>query len=458
MFKFGNKAKTITGLLIFYGSTETYLHFKTKSLITARKQELNKAASVASNEDDVDTSKFKSATIAGMFINPFEEYRPQTGFEFVLVRLLELVESFYGNKVELHGHPPQDIDHTVEDYLTFEKPNIEILRQNSTILHQCIEQQDFSKIYSPTKNHQTGFNFNVFTPKKSSYPALNKQLLFTWLGQSCSLIQISGINILTDPILSDHLLSPHVGPKRLKKSPMDLSQINYATNNKLDFVMVSHDHPDHLENDLINKIGNSSVWIVPLGLKSTLARKGVYNTIEMDWWDCINLNEYIDPNKKLKDQYEIIFVPSMHWSGRYVIDANFSLWGSYILKQNGKSILYHAGDTGYLKQLFDVIGKKYGPISLSLLPIGQYCPSWHQSPRHISPEESLKICQQVDGKFMMGIHWGTFKLSSEPILEPKNLLTKLSKDIQKFDNYKVPEFGLTYLYDIDKNIEYKLHN
>lgn len=454
MFRFGTKAKIGTGLLCLYTSSELYLHLKTKSLIASRKHEFEKA-SMTENPQDVDTSKFKSATVAGMFINPFDEYRPQTGFEFVLVRLLELVESFYGNKIELHGHIPKDDTHTVEDYLTVHKPDLEILRKNSTILQQCVKDQDFKSLYSSVNSRWLVLSFGSRT---SNFPPINQQVLFTWLGQSCSLIQMSGINILTDPILSDHLITPHVGPKRLNKSPMDFAQIKYATNNKLDFIMVTHDHPDHLENDLIKKFGNTSTWIVPLGLKKTLARKGVYNVVEMDWWDTINLNQYLDVNTNFKDQYEVVCVPSMHWSGRYVVDANLSLWGSYIIRRNGKSIVYHAGDTGYLKGLFDIIGKKYGPISLSLLPIGQYCPSWHQSPRHISPQESLQICHQTNTNYMMGIHWGTFKLSSEPILEPKNLLTKLATDLQNFDHWKVPEFGLTYLYDIEKNIEYKLHN
>ena len=139
-------------------------------------------------------------------------------------------------------------------------------------------------------------------------------------------------------------------------------------------------------------------------MKSKLARKGIYKVIEMDWWDTIDITNYISDN--LSDKYEIECVPSMHWSGRYVIDSNQSLWCSYVIKRNGESLVYHAGDTGYLKELFDVIGKRCGPIKLALLPIGQYCPSWHQKPRHISPEEALRICSQVQASFMKGVHWG----------------------------------------------------
>ncbi|EGV66024.1 N-acyl-phosphatidylethanolamine-hydrolyzing phospholipase D [Yamadazyma tenuis] len=432
-------ARISAGLLGFYAGSEVYLYFQTQSLIKARQH----VSAAMANPDDIDITKFKSATVAGMFVNPFEEYRPQTGFEFMCVRVLELVESFYGNRIELHEHLPNH--QTTEDYLKVHKPDLEIFRKNSQIIHQCATTNNYSQLYKKTRRWFSS----------ARLPPLSNQLLFTWLGQSCSLIQISGINILTDPILSDYLIMPHVGPKRLNKSPMTFEDIQFATNNKLDFIMVSHDHPDHLENDLIAKFGNSSTWIVPVGLRKSLARKGVFNVIEMDWWDSVSLNEYMDGN--LKDIYEVVCVPSMHWSGRYIVDANFSLWCSYILRKNGKSILYHAGDTGYSKQLFDIIGKKYGPISFSLLPIGQYCPSWHQKPRHISPEECIQICQQTHSKYMMGVHWGTFKLSSEPILEPKNLLTKLSSQLHKLEYYRTPEFGLTYLFDIEHDVEYKLH-
>lgn len=431
MSKLARNAKVLAGLVVFYGSTEAYLHYKTKSVIENRNK-------VQITEND-DISKFKSASVAGMFVNPFEEYRPQTGFEFFFVRIMEVFESLYGNSIEKHDHLS---DHrTVEDHLKGVKPDLETLRSNSQLLKKCLENNDISGIYK-------GSGWSSWLRSQASIPLAN-QLLFTWLGQSCSLIQVSGINILTDPILSEHLITPHVGPKRLNKSPMNFDDIKYATNEKLDFIMVSHDHPDHLENDLIKKFGNSSTWIVPLGLKKTLSRKGIYNTIEMDWWDSVDLNKFLDKN--IEDKYEIVCVPSMHWSGRYIVDANFSLWCSYILKKNGKSILYHAGDTGYLKELFELIGKKHGPVTLSLLPIGQYCPSWHQKPRHISPQESLEICNHIQTKFMMGVHWGTFKLSSEPILEPKLLLNELTTQISKQNEYKTPEFGMTYIFDVENN-------
>ncbi|EEQ37967.1 hypothetical protein CLUG_02090 [Clavispora lusitaniae ATCC 42720] len=423
------KAKIGLGILVSYTSFELHMHYQTVALIKQRQAQMQV-------HDDLDIAKYKSAMVSGMFVNPFQEYRPQTAFEFLTVRIAELFESFYANKIEIHDkYPTPEGDFASVDHLlkTF-RPNYELMRKNSTLLAQCVAANDFSGLYKK-------LNFTS---------AVGNQMLFTWLGQSCSLVQISGINILTDPMFGDHLIDQKFGPKRLVKSPMTLEEVRYATGGKLDFVFVSHNHPDHLDLQAAKEIGNSAMWIVPLGLKSTLARKGIYNVVEMDWWEKLSLNPFIaEGNKNFPDNYEIVCVPAMHWSGRHIVDCNTSLWGSFILQKNGQSVLYHAGDTGYVKGLFEAIGKKYGPVTLSLLPIGQYCPSWHQKPRHISPEESLQIAAATNSKYVFGVHFGTFKLSSEPILEPKNKLLDLAKAQGKSQFYKVPEFGLTYSYHLD---------
>lgn len=443
---FSFKAKVGIGLFLSYTSFEVYMHLRTKQIISQRKQEYEKFSNsldTNSIDKDVDFSKFKSATVAGMFVNPFDEYRPQTAFEFLLVRIMEVFESLYGNLIELHRKVTEEGASDVEGVLQSYKPDLELIRQNSILFQECISRNNF-------KNLTSTYNgwLNVFPTK--SLPPLGHQMIFTWLGQSCSLVQISGINFLTDPILSKHLIAESFGPKRLMESSMSFEDIKYATNNNINFTLVSHDHPDHLEMNVVRKIGNSTTWILPLGLKKKFARNGIYNVIEMDWWDSVPLNQYISNEANLTDNYEVVCVPAMHWSGRYIFDSNTTLWCSYIIKRNGEALLYHAGDTGYLKELFKIIGAKYSPINLSLLPIGQYCPSWHQKPRHISPQESLQICECVSSKFMMGIHWGTFKLSSEPILEPKHLLEQYAAIMGKSDSYRAPHLGLTYVYDLEK--------
>lgn len=415
------------------------MHIRTSRIIESREEKES-----AHTLEEWNQNRFKSATVSGMFVNPFKEYRPQTAFEFLSVRVMELVESFYGNQVELHDkYPTPEGDFAEVDHLlkTF-RPNYELMRHNSNILQRCIASGNYKQLDSKSSDVRL--------------PPLRDQLLFTWLGQSCSLIQLSGINIMTDPIFSDHLFTKHVGPKRLVKSPMTIGDVRFATRDNLNFVFVSHNHPDHLDLDAAAEIGNSATWIVPLGVKLTLARRGIFNIVEMDWWDSVSLNKYVTKGSPsdLPDHYEVVCVPAMHWSGRHVVDSNTSLWGSFILRRNGESILYHVGDTGYSQELFETIGERYGPVALSLLPIGQYCPSWHQKPRHISPAESIKIAEHVNSANLLGVHFGTFKLSSEPILEPKNKLLDLAKKLNKVNNYKVPEFGLTYLYHLHDGLHH----
>lgn len=436
-FKLSFRSKFGLGILLSYTSFEVYMHLRTTILIQNRQEQ----GRTMPNDEQ---KRFESANVLGMFVNPFEEYRPQTGFEFLLVRVLELMESAYGNTIELHDKYPSpegefaEVDHLLKTF----KPNYELMRQNSKILQTCLKKNDFTDLYENNKS-----NMNC---------CLANQMLFTWLGQSCSLVQISGVNFLTDPIFSDHLISKSFGPKRLVLSPMTIGDVKYATRDKLDFVLVSHNHPDHLDMDAAKEIGNLAYWIVPLGLKKILARKGIFKVIEMDWWEKISVSKYVNPNSlaSFPDELEIVCVPSMHWSGRHVVDSNTTLWGSFILQRNGKSILYHAGDTGFVKDLFELIGRRYGPVTLSLLPIGQYCPSWHQKPRHISPSESIRIASMLDSRYVLGVHFGTFKLSSEPILEPKNKFLDLAKQTGKLGMYKVPEFGLTYLYNLDDGLRH----
>lgn len=415
-------AKVSFGVLATYTCYESYFYVRTKNLIRERK-------------DLEGPSKFSSARVSGVFVNPFDEYRPQTAFEFIYVRILEALESLYGTKIEVHDlYPNPEGDFArVEDMLKTFKPNYMLMRENTGMLYECLAMNDFTSIKSA----------------RNEGPSVQNQLLFTWLGQSCSLIQLSGINILTDPIFSDHLFNKNFGPKRLVNSPMTIEDVKYATRDNLNFILVSHNHPDHLELGIVNELGNKPTWIVPMGLKGVLANEGITNVIELDWWEKVSLNRYLtkSSNCELPDEYEIVCVPGMHWSGQYVYDANKSLWGSFILRRNGVSVVYHAGDTGYSKKLFDSIGHHYAPVFLSLLPIGQYCPSWHQKPRHISPEECLKIVEHLKSPRMLGVHFGTFKLSSEPIIEPKNLLLGLAKSKGESEHYTVPEFGCTYVYD-----------
>lgn len=447
------KTKFGLGMLLTYTLFEIYMTLRTHLLIYQRKRAL-------AAQDDTDVTRYRLANINGMFVNPFAEYRPQTAFEFMLVRIMELCELVYGVTIGLHEKLPVPRDGAceVEDVLKTFPPSLEQMRQNSVILQECLLLGDFSAYTSPPPVAPWMAKLRDENDTPIVLPPVADQMLFTWLGQLCGLLQISGINFFTDPQIGDHLMLTRFGPKRLISSPMDLDAVKYATDNNLNFVLVSHDHPDHLEMALIPKLANSTMWVVPLGFRAKLARRGVHNVVEMDWWDTLDLTPYITSQPLVNgDKYELVCVPAMHWSGRYVLDSNTTLWCLYIIRKNGKSIAYHAGDTGYCEDLFNIIGKRYGPTLLLLLPIGQYCPLWHQKPRHISPAESLKICDHIQSKYMKGVHWGTFKLSGESILEPRELLEQLTQQQATSDRYRTPEFGLTYMYNLEDETEKEIH-
>lgn len=366
------------------------------------------------NDDGCCHDKYDSMTIAGRFENPFKEYRAQTLFEFFLTRLLELWEG------RTRGGVPAKEE--LRALLPIYKPDFELLEKTSLLNGLKDEMRSIKGI-----------------------PELKNRMTFTWLGQSCSFLQISGVNILTDPLFADYLVNPYIGPKRITPSPCELEELPNPH-----FVLVSHNHPDHLDVDAVKKLHNSTTWVVPMGLRKFFARRGIHNTIELDWWEKAPLPVPQDPD----NLYEVACTPAMHWSGRQLWDSNTTLWCSFLILKNGKPLFYHAGDTGYVEDLFTKIRDKYGAgTRLAMLPCGQYCPQWHQKPRHINPGECVKIMEDLQAKKILGVHWGTFVLSSEHFLEPKIKLDQLARDMGKVNDIFTPQFGKTLVFDLSKEGE-----
>lgn len=406
-------AKIGLGVVASYTSYALYVSYAANREITKRAQ-IEKARSEESRlkQEAIPDSildKYSSFTVAGRFENPFEEYRVQTLFEFFLSRILELFEG------KGRGNVPSKA--RLRELLPIYEPDFELLKESSLVDNaQKVESTDIS------------------------IPKHQDRLTFTWLGQSCAYVQISGVNFLTDPLFSNYLVNSILGPKRITPSPCKLNELP-----KPHYIMVSHNHPDHFDEEVAEEVKNASTWIVPMGLRKTLAKKGIYNTIELDWWDKVKLPVAEDPN----NLYEVACTPAMHWSGRHLLDSNSTLWCSFLILKNGKPIFFHAGDTGYVHDLFKMIGSKFGyGLKLAMLPCGQYCPQWHQKPRHINPEECVKIMDDLKAKKIVGVHWGTFVLSSEHFLEPKLKLEELAKSLNKVHDIFAPDFGKTIIFDI----------
>ncbi|KAI9014705.1 beta-lactamase superfamily domain-containing protein [Gaertneriomyces semiglobifer] len=223
----------------------------------------------------------------------------------------------------------------------------------------------------------------------------------SWFGQSTCFVQMDGYNILTDPVFSSRTVGEWLGPKRLRPAPCKLEELP-----KIDIVLISHDHYDHLDRNVVRELGNSVKWYVPLGLKDWFAGYGVTNVVELDWWqECLH-------DGKLR----IIGTPIQHWSGRHFFDVNRSLWSSFVVKGPTVSF-FHCGDTGYCTA-FKEIGKRYGPITLAALPIGAYEPRWFLRHQHVDPDEACQIHTDLNASYSIGVHWGTFMMSDEHYLDP----------------------------------------
>jgi N-acyl-phosphatidylethanolamine-hydrolysing phospholipase D len=274
----------------------------------------------------------------------------------------------------------------------------------------------------------------------------SEQAQITWLGHSSFLIQYQGLNILTDPILSDRA-SPvgFAGPKRLVDMPIKFEHLP-----TIDFIVISHNHYDHLDLDTILKFGNNTLYIVPLKLKEWFVNEGIATNkvIEFDWWDKRFFHSDSDTNNAT---ITFTATPSQHWSARGLFDRYNSLWASWHI-QIGNFSLWFAGDTGYNEVQFKEIGQHFSSIDLALIPIGAYAPRWFMQPQHVNPEEAIKIHQDINAKKSIGMHWGTFQLTAEPILEPlTRLQTAHRSGLISKEEFTTISIGETLLQTIEPN-------
>ncbi|NGX56019.1 MAG: hypothetical protein K1060chlam5_00253 [Candidatus Anoxychlamydiales bacterium] len=260
-------------------------------------------------------------------------------------------------------------------------------------------------------------------PTDFKYPSDNKTFddkkdYATWIGHDTFLIKSHNVHILTDPIFYNSC-SPIsvIGPKRKEKPAIDIENLP-----KIDYITISHDHYDHLDKKSVKMLSKkfpNAKFIVPLGIKKWLNRRGIKNVVELDW-----LHTYEDDNIK------VTATPAQHYSGRGLFDGNLRLWCGFVIqnKINNKKI-YFTGDTGYNNRHFKLIKKLFNEIDLSLIPIGTYVPREFMLPVHIDPVNAIKIHKDVNSKLSIAMHWKTFKLSEEDInLPPYELFVNLQKE------------------------------
>ena len=214
--------------------------------------------------------------------------------------------------------------------------------------------------------------------------------------------------IITDPVFSKNAGPLIFGPKRFTKPALNLKEIP-----KTNLFLLTHNHYDHQDMTTIRRFPFKDAKVMlPLKLGKYFTKNGYDDVNEMDWYDTIKINENL----------KVTFLPAVHWSKRSLTDTNKTLWGNFLIEYKNRKILF-ACDTG-VGNIYKDLGNKYGPIDLTLINIGAYnfyplSPIKDKSSYHTNPEEALSIAKDLKSKKVIGMHWGTFVLSLEPIMEPR---------------------------------------
>lgn len=241
----------------------------------------------------------------------------------------------------------------------------------------------------------------------------------TWIGHSTVLVQINGMNILVDPVWGNRVSPiPFLGPHRFAEPGIAIDNLP-----RIDCVLITHDHYDHLDTDTLTRLGAGPLYLVPLGIGRILAGLGITRYIELDWRDTRMFGGLV-----------FTCTPAQHFSGRGLSDRNRTLWCGWLVR-GSKESWYIAGDTGYFPG-FCEIGDRYGPVDLACLPIGAYLPRWFMKPVHLSPSDAIAAFRDLRARLFMPIHFGTFRLAEDPpclpIYELRNEIARSGIDAARF--------------------------
>ncbi len=221
----------------------------------------------------------------------------------------------------------------------------------------------------------------------------------TWIGHASFVFRLGGALVATDPVFA-----PRMGP-RPRLVPPGVAPGDIPP---LDLVTVSHSHYDHMDLPSLRALARRGdpLFVVPKDNAELLRGAGIRNVRELAWWESVE-----------HAGVRVTCVPSQHWSMRVPWDRNLRLWGGFVYETD-EGTGYHAGDTAFAEPVFAAIAQRFPRIDWAMLPIGAYDPPWFMSPQHMGPEEAGRAWEILGAGALVAMHWGTFRLTDEPVGEP----------------------------------------
>lgn len=269
--------------------------------------------------------------------------------------------------------------------------------------------QPFSAVLRLLFERGTPWPARVDEPTRPPPDLNGAAAVITFIGQSTFLIQTPAGNILTDPMYSRRAGPFGVfGPRRFRQPAVPFDQLP-----PISTVLLSHNHYDHCDLPTLAKLAKrfNPLVVTPLGNADLVRSAGVRRIEELDWWEAAQ-----------SSSIPIALTPAQHFCARGLLDRNRALWGGFVLGSSGARI-YFAGDTAYAP-FFREIPQRLGPIDLALLPIGAYEPRWFMRAVHTNPEEAVQAHLELESPQSIGMHFGTFRLTTEGIDEPLRALER----------------------------------
>jgi L-ascorbate metabolism protein UlaG (beta-lactamase superfamily) len=237
------------------------------------------------------------------------------------------------------------------------------------------------------------------------------EMLVTWIGHATVLVQIDGLNLITDPIWSETASPfPPFGPERVRAPGVRFEDLP-----KIDLVLISHNHYDHLDLPTLRRLWARDRPAIVTSLGNDAVLGPGLPSIARDWGQIV----------MLRPGFAVTVERNHHWGSRWIVDRNRALWSAFTVTTPAGKIFF-AGDTGWGDGAWARAAARHGPFRLAILPIGAYAPREVMAPSHVDPEEAMHIFEILHPA-ALGMHWGTFQLSYEAIDAPPRAIAALAR-------------------------------